>query len=291
MNSLEFTIFTLAPVMKIIRIFAFFCFFAVISPWTSLEAFAVIAPDSMGTFQTTKLPNSYTPKPKSAEYAAPENIGTAHTVSMPRNGYIGKRVERTYHSLGPTDGPERPVIVLLHGAGRNGRAMLDMWQHLAEREDIILLAPDALAGANWTLMNDAAFIAEEMIEDAMRHLPIDSDRIFLAGHSDGGMIAMRLANLGIGPWKAVEIHAATIATTFIVPALNAIPVQIHIGDNDHVFPLDLVRNSAMRLAKAGHDVELVEMSDHTHWYYAVAPRLSLKAWAFFDAAQDRLTAG
>jgi poly(3-hydroxybutyrate) depolymerase len=36
-----------------------------------------------------------------------------------------------------------PLLLLLHGSGRNGASLTDKWKDLAKKEGIILLGPDA----------------------------------------------------------------------------------------------------------------------------------------------------
>ena len=37
-----------------------------------------------------------------------------------------------------------PLLLLLHGSGRNGASLTDKWKDLAKKEGIILVAPDAI---------------------------------------------------------------------------------------------------------------------------------------------------
>src|ERR1700746_241352 len=47
-----------------------------------------------------------------------------------------------------------PVVVLLHGSGRNGEIMAGGGQDLAAREGFIFAAPDAFASAGWGSLVD-----------------------------------------------------------------------------------------------------------------------------------------
>jgi hypothetical protein len=57
--------------------------------------------------------------------------------------------------------------------------------------------------------------------------------------------------------------------------------KLQIGDQDPLFDLTAVRQSAASLAKAGHRVDLAVIPDHGHWLYDVGPVLAANAWAFF----------
>src|SRR5437870_3877076 len=52
---------------------------------------------------------------------------------------------RTYYLFTPENlTSPAPLILLLHGSGHNGMSLIDPWKDLAEKEGIILVAPDAL---------------------------------------------------------------------------------------------------------------------------------------------------
>ena len=249
-------------------------FLVAAAPWLSVHLLAIAKPDFAGEFVEHTLPPDFAPSVSSYYYQPPARLGTWHEVKAPKLGFSGTDSTRTYNSFGPTEGEKRPVVVLLHGAGRNGRAMLDMWQDIAQKENLILLAPNAGSTGDWSLLDHAIFVSETMIEDAKRHYPIDPDKIFLSGHSNGGKFAVRLTNLGIGSWAATHVHAATVWQTTVIPAKKPSPIQIHIGENDQVFPVNEVKNMAKALACAGHDLEFNLIPIHDHWFYDIGPKIS-----------------
>jgi poly(3-hydroxybutyrate) depolymerase len=57
---------------------------------------------------------------------------------------------RTYDTFVPDIPVPMPVMVLLHGSGRNGQIMADAWKDLAAREHFIVAAPDAMDSAGWS---------------------------------------------------------------------------------------------------------------------------------------------
>ncbi len=42
-----------------------------------------------------------------------------------------------------------PLLLLLHGSGRDAASIFDPWQSLAKKERIVLVAPDSLNRAGW----------------------------------------------------------------------------------------------------------------------------------------------
>jgi hypothetical protein len=51
------------------------------------------------------------------------------------------------------EGKPLPAIVMLHGSGRTGPAMLDMWQRMTQ-DPVFLIAPDARDLEFWTIEHD-----------------------------------------------------------------------------------------------------------------------------------------
>jgi len=52
--------------------------------------------------------------------------------------------ERIYYTFVPEKlTAPAPLLLLLHGSGRDGMSQIDEWKALAEKEGIILVAPDS----------------------------------------------------------------------------------------------------------------------------------------------------
>lgn len=97
-----------------------------------------------------------------------------------------------------------PLVVVLHGTGGNGERILAIgdFVHHADREKYVVVAPNALGrafnegsgriGKAFMHVDDVAFI-EHVIKDVSGNLPIDPDRIFVAGYSSGGAMTQRFA--------------------------------------------------------------------------------------------------
>lgn len=120
-----------------------------------------------------------------------------------------------------------------------------------EREDIVLLAPNAFRSSGWSLPEDMHFVAQALLEDASQHHPIDRENVILVGHSMGGKFALRLANFGPGHWNAVAGHAASLWRNSIWPARHPVPIHLQVGEGDTLFPPGAVRKTMARLAGKG----------------------------------------
>jgi pimeloyl-ACP methyl ester carboxylesterase len=84
-----------------------------------------------------------------------------------------------------------PVLIVLHQAGEKPRDMLARWAEAARQHGYILVAPEWEQGVggtyNHTPEEHAAVL--EVIRDLRRLFQVDSDRVFLAGWGEGGLMA------------------------------------------------------------------------------------------------------
>lgn len=180
------------------------------------------------------------------------------------------------------DGP-RGAILLLHGAKRTGKSMLDMWRAAADRSGVALIAPDAL-GEGWSPKDDPPQFMIDALNAAARRTPLDPARLAMFGHSSGGLLAQLYANHLKGPWRAVATHGAAVnVRALAAPAAAPTPIRLYNGAKDHLFGPVQCRLTADTLAAAGHPVELVQIADHTHWYYAIGPWLAGDCMDWFAA--------
>ena len=243
---------------------------------TLASAFHPVTP---GTLVEVSAPNLTPRLPAAPSYTPPEGRFLARELVV--SGEV-----RRWWSLpgGAGAGAGRPAaLVLLHGSGRDGRAMLDMWQGLAGDDAPLLIAPDSLDPAGWAWDADGPAFLDAVLAEAQRVHGFDPERVYLFGHSAGGGHALRLANWGDGPWRAVAAHAGASRALDFDPRPDAAPLRLYAGTEDVTVPLEAVRASAGALAAAGHRVELVAIPRHDHWYYAIGPHLARDAWGFLSA--------
>jgi len=190
---------------------------------------------------------------------------------------------RTYYSLIPDgDGP-LPVIVLLHGSGRNGLVMADCWKDLAAREHFIIAAPDAWNSAGWDTGPDSIDFFHAMIEDVAAKHAIDRSRIYLFGHSAGAAFSLVLSLIDSQYYAAAAVHAGALRPdqyNLFDYAERKMPVAIWVGDRDSNFPVDMVNATKKEFEQHGNALKLSVIPQHDHNYYAISDSVNAKAWGF-----------
>lgn len=195
-------------------------------------------------------------------------------------------VERTYYLFLPdkvNPATPAPLVVLLHGSGRNGLSLVEKWKELAKKEGVIIVGPDAVSSQGWKIPEDGPDFIHEVVEELKAKYPINTRRVYLFGHSAGAGQALYLSLLESEYFAATAVHAGALNADdgpYIERAKRKIPIAIFVGTNDQFFPLPVVRATRDALNARGFKSELTEIKDHTHWYYDRAPEINRSAWEF-----------
>ncbi|MCP3962181.1 MAG: hypothetical protein GY719_30430 [bacterium] len=200
--------------------------------------------------------------------------------------FAGK--QRTYFLYAPRSAePDlpAPLVLLLHGSDRNGMSLLAKWKKLANKERIVLAAPNSLDPHEWHPNHDSYGFLRAVVDDAEGRAAVDRTRIYVFGHSAGAAYALQLVLFDSRFYAAVAIHAGALhpqAHSWIEKAVRPTPISIQVGTRDRFFPLATVRATRDALEAAGFTVELKEISGHDHWYYDRAAELNRHAWQFLQ---------
>ncbi|MEJ6390399.1 alpha/beta hydrolase [Gymnodinialimonas ulvae] len=175
----------------------------------------------------------------------------------------------------------RPVIILFHGAARDELSMIDMWDDVADANGLLLVSLKS-ADTRWDLGTDERPLIAAALTQAEATIPIDRDRMFLFGHSNGSIYAQFLAHRADGPWRAVATHAGTLPAEGMRLRDDGPPIRHYLGAYDHIFPMEEARAAALTLSEHGHRSELMVIPLHNHWFYNAGPRIARDAWAWFE---------
>jgi polyhydroxybutyrate depolymerase len=138
------------------------------------------------------------------------------------------------------------LVVLLHGGANNadlaGNEPAYRLEAKSNREGFVAVFPSGTGKpASWNAgdccgtaraqnVDDVGFI-RQVVTNVFRQMSIDRARIFAAGISDGGSMALRLACEVPDLWRAVAAVAATDRTRNCNPATPVSVLQIHAKDD------------------------------------------------------------
>jgi poly(3-hydroxybutyrate) depolymerase len=184
-------------------------------------------------------------------------------------------------------GTPAPLIVLLHGSGRNGLTLVDKWKDLAAKEGLIVVGPDSLDPSVWNAPADGPEFLRDLVENLKSRYSINPRRVYLFGHSGGAVFALYMSLLESQYFAATAVHAGAIGQDdpAIAIAKRKTPIAIFVGTRDRSFPLEVVRRTRDDLNRQGFAAELTELPGHDHWYYDLAPKINQSAWAFLKKFQ------
>ncbi|MGZ4888139.1 MAG: alpha/beta hydrolase family esterase [Candidatus Angelobacter sp.] len=192
--------------------------------------------------------------------------------------------ERTYYTFVPEKlTAPAPLLLLLHGSGRDGMSQINEWKELAEKEGLILAAPDSANSREWSMNVDGPEFLHEVVEAVRARHSVDGTRMYIFGHSAGAVFALYMGVMESRYFAAAGVHAGAIGEDFypyLDLAKRKIPITIWVGTEDPYFKLPLVKATQAELNKHGFDATVVEIKGHDHNYYAVSKDLNLKIWDF-----------
>lgn len=217
--------------------------------------------------------------------------GEALADGIVKNELRSQGKKRSYYLFVPKsvskDKPA-PLLMMLHGSGRNGKILVEHWQKLAEKEGIILAGPDARNSAEWHFPKDGPEFIYNLTEELKLKYPVDSRRVYLFGHSAGAIFGLYLSMLESKYFAATAVSAGAIMKqkfTLLDEAERKIPIALFVGTKDPLFPLPEVRQTRDAFIERKFEVELTEIPDLNHNYYSRSKEINEKAWNFLKKFQ------
>lgn len=174
---------------------------------------------------------------------APGNVGgpSGQFLRVPVK-HMGK--ELTYSLYVPDSaqaGHPLPLIVILHGAGGRGDSTLQRWRNRLN-DEFIILCPSYPIGAWWTL--SAEELVLQLIREIKMRSPVDPNRIFLAGLSNGALGTYMMGMFYPDYFAGIIPIAGAISEShylhFLINLTNT-PVYSIQGRHDPIFPIQASR--------------------------------------------------
>jgi poly(3-hydroxybutyrate) depolymerase len=212
-----------------------------------------------------------------------------------KEAYESDGKKRTYYLYVPkvaaASSAPVPLLVTLHGSGRDGRSLVEKWKDLADKEGFIVAGPDSLGRQGWNVPKDGPDGTYDLVETVKAKHPVDPRRVYLFGHSAGAGFALMISLLESEYFAAAAVHAGLLSPAnydLIETAKRKTPIAMMVGAKDPLFPLADVRATRDELNRRGFAVQLSEIPNHDHWYYDRAPEFNRALWDFLK--QHRLDA-
>lgn len=182
----------------------------------------------------------------------------------------------------------RPMLIALHGGGRDARSQLDLWKPLAAREQVIVLAPNSekppFIQATWFTPEDGQLLVNKVNEALSRH-PVDRARVYCFGHSVGATKALDWGFHNRHCMAAVALHSPMQASGIYHlnggPGPRRLPVGVWSGAENS----DSNWHCASALEYAYKEnpnvaISLTVIPNHEHNGIYTRPGLTEEIWAF-----------
>ena len=169
-------------------------------------------------------------------------------------------IDRTYRLYTPASydaDTAQPLVIVFHGGHGTGSELGNRigMDEIADREAFLTSFPDAAGDRHWndgrpttkSGVDDKAFV-RAMIDDIKRYRNIDTDRVYVAGISNGGSFVARLACELSDQFAAYAQVASTMSVELASSCKPSVPVSIMMinGTDD-----PLVRWEGGELRKSG----------------------------------------
>ncbi|HXV70640.1 MAG TPA: PHB depolymerase family esterase [Acidimicrobiia bacterium] len=188
----------------------------------------------------------------SSELTTGKHLLGNHTVDrnrdMPYLLWLPEGMERT--------GEEHPMIVSLHGTGPTayspefvmsyGLPAVLALEEQPEDFDFVVVAPQGLDGVDWWSSGQPEEV-NEIVDEIVADIPIDTDRIYLTGFSTGGQGAWHLAARYPDKYAAVVsvggsgFRSTNGEVSEASCGLSPVPVWGIHGEDDLISVLDVVQ--------------------------------------------------
>jgi polyhydroxybutyrate depolymerase len=184
-----------------------------------------------------------TPLPRTGRAAAQAPATTRHilVVDGVTRGYL------LYLPVGALSSRALPLVLVFHGGGGEARAMATHtgFTRLAEREGFAVAYPEGLDrrwndGRGYGAAHDDVAFVRVLLDSIGRQAPIDSNRVYATGISNGAMFAYRLACDLPGVLAAVAPVAGAVPAALADRCGSARPTAVVAfqGTADPLLPYD-----------------------------------------------------
>lgn len=180
---------------------------------------------------------------------------------------VSKKEFHYYASVPANAGPldQLPVLVCMHGMNTKADVMYTYWGRWAERHGYVIVSPEYIYGREFGFRysEEEVHSINGAITHALRTLPIDSNKVYLQGHSQGGHTAWEIGGALSGRLTGVvPLLGATRHTSYLSNYRHTAVYAID-GSEDGGAP-ELTVKTIKQMAKLDIDAIYVEYIGRAH---------------------------
>jgi predicted esterase len=196
-------------------------------------------------------------------------LGSAMGMAYRDLGHLPFRTGHYYLFLPETSAGQRiPCLIFLHGMGGNIKPCLWLLSKLSSQTKCAVIAPTFGFG-NWDKPDAADFVVD-VAREALAALPLDPQKVFLMGYSNGGMGVTRAAIKDPRLFKGlVYLSPVTEDELFSTPEFLSRKTDRSIlflqGGRDKRIPREIVAGTVASLKQRGFSVRLKLYNDEDHY--------------------------
>ena len=196
---------------------------------------------------------------------------------LPYRVYVPKSYDRA---------KKYPLVVLLHGAGGDEGNFLDdysqLWPKLAEEHGYLLASVNGRGPlSGYAKENGAEQDVMDVLGIMQKRYNVDPNRIFLGGHSMGGMGTWRIGMAYSDRFTGLIPIAGTVKAVSD-GALNGggkkLPLMIIAGEKDALVPAAGCKEAAEKAKGLGYPVNYKEYPNQNHLSVAVVSVPDIFTW-------------
>jgi polyhydroxybutyrate depolymerase len=184
-----------------------------------------------------------------AAVVSPQVVGTAETVQLRHGGR-----DRRYHLHVPPHDQNQaglPLLLVLHGGGGNGehaRAVTGL-DKVGIEKGFVVAFPDGTGRLPKKLLTwnaggidvyaarndiDDVDFCKTVVADIQKRVAIDASRVYVTGHSNGGMMCHRLAREAADVFQGIAPVAGAMNLTGVDASTPIAVLMIHGSKDEHV---------------------------------------------------------
>ncbi len=185
-------------------------------------------------------------------------------------------------SKGLAIGTRAPLVLAAAATGQSDKEAARYWAEKIKFPALVLAPKPPVPGRAWTFSKEDRKALLSARRWALAHLPVDPDRVYLAGYSRGGHAAWGVALRDPGPFAAVLAVAGAPRLAWggdqnnfrFLPNLADLPLFALVGEKDDPFLVWNVKEACARLRAMGGTVFLEVRKGEGHALFVDGTRLS-----------------